>query len=65
MLDDGDKVRVIIKFAGRQIRHLEIGDDLFNKVLAQLPGVLLESRSGLEGKKISITISNMENKKLE
>ena len=35
-LDDGDKVKVTIRFRGRELAHTELGLDVLNNVLAKL-----------------------------
>lgn len=57
ILDEGNKVRVVVKFSGRQLRHVELGKQLFEKVIAALPDVMLERQPIFEGKNLFIVIS--------
>lgn len=62
ILDEGDKVRVVIKFAGRQLKHTELGKEIFDKVVEATPGVLLEKQPILEGKNLFVILSKSPSK---
>jgi len=57
ILDEGDKVRVVIKFSGRQLKHTELGKELFEKVTAAIPNVVVEKAPVFEGKSLFIILS--------
>ena len=62
-LEDGDKVRLVVNFAGRQIAHPEFGHQVLDKVLKDLEDVSkIERERHLEGKKL-ITLVSPERKK--
>lgn len=62
-LDDNDKVRLVMKFVGRQIVHPEFGQETLKKVLVALSDVSkLERDPHFEGKQL-ITIISPERKK--
>ncbi|MDO8658050.1 MAG: translation initiation factor IF-3 [Candidatus Levybacteria bacterium] len=55
-LKDGDKVRMVVKFIGRQITHPEFGKEVLNKALTQLSEISKTERDPhFEGKQL-ITI---------
>jgi translation initiation factor IF-3 len=58
LLDDGNKVKVMIKFSGRQIKHSELAKVLFEKVLAKLPEkVNIEKSPNWEGRSLQMIIA--------
>ncbi len=57
-LEDGNKVRFVVKFRGRQIIHPEFGYDVINKMVAGLSSVAkVERPSKLEGKQMIAIMS--------
>lgn len=57
-LEDNDKVRFVMRFAGRQITHPEIGRETLQKVLASLSDISkIEKEAHFEGKKLIAIIS--------
>lgn len=62
-LDDGDKVRLVVKFIGRQIVHPEFGQGIMNKTLTALSeSSKVEREAHFEGKQL-IAIITPEKKK--
>lgn len=62
-LEDNDKVRLVVKFVGRQITHPEFGQQILKKVLiAVAPISKVEKESKFEGKQL-VTILSPERKK--
>lgn len=57
ILDEGDKVRVVIKFSGRQLKHTELGKEIFEKVVIATPGALMEKQPVFEGKSLFIILN--------
>lgn len=56
-LDDGDRVKILIIFRGREMIHREIGNDLLNKVVAMLgDDVVLESKPQMNGRNLSAQV---------
>ena len=66
-LKEGNKVRFVLKFRGRQITHPEFGYEIINKVVAGLQDVSkVEKEARLEGKQmIAIVSPEKKSKKLE
>lgn len=63
-LEGNDKVRLIVKFMGRQIAHPEFGKDIMQKVITALSGLSkLERDPHFEGKQL-IAILSPERKKI-
>lgn len=59
-LKDGDKVRLVVKFIGRQITHPEFGRQILNKVITSLASISkIEREPHFEGKNF-ITILSPE-----
>ena len=52
ILDEGDKVRITIKFKGRQLQHIDLGKPIFEKIVNELPEVVIEKPPVLEGKQL-------------
>ena len=57
-LDDGDKVKVTVRFRGRELAHTELGLNVLNSVLARLgEGFTVEKQPSMEGRFMSMTLS--------
>ena len=56
-LDDGDRVKIMIIFKGREMAHKEIGSELLNKVTGLLgDGVIVEGRPQMNGRNLSVQV---------
>ena len=56
-LDDGDRVKILIIFRGREMIHREIGNELLNKVVSMLgDDVILESKPQMNGRNLSAQV---------
>jgi translation initiation factor IF-3 len=51
-IGDGDKVKIVIKFRGREMANQEVGYRLIENVMSEVPGALIEGRSELQGNKL-------------
>ena len=57
-LNQGDKVKVTIRFRGRELAHTELGFDVLNEVLKRLTSAYnIDKPAKMDGKMMSITIS--------
>ena len=57
-LSEGNKVKVTIMFRGRELAHINIGEDVLKRVLAVVDGkVLIEQPPRLEGRNMSMQIA--------
>ena len=57
-LDEGDKVKVTIRFRGRELAHTELGYDVLNEVLKRLTSAYnIDKPATMDGRNMSMTIS--------
>jgi translation initiation factor IF-3 len=57
-LAEGNKVKVTIRFRGRELAHTEIGEDVLKSVLAKIEGLYVLERSPImEGRFMSMILS--------
>ncbi len=57
-LDEGCKVKVTIRFRGRELAHTELGFDVLNEVLKRLTSAyVMEKPAAMDGRNMSMTIS--------
>ena len=57
-LEEGDKVKISLWFKGREIMHREKGDELFEKIIANLESIAkIDSEPKMEGKQIIMIVS--------
>jgi translation initiation factor IF-3 len=63
-LDEGDKVKLVLKFRGRQITHPEFGREIINKTVTALSDISkVDRESHFEGNQL-IALLSPERKKL-
>ena len=56
-LDRGDKVKVSLRFRGREMQHRELGLDLLQRVLDELPEqLIIEQEPKLEGRQLTMVV---------
>ncbi len=56
-LDDGDRVKILIIFRGREMAHKEIGEELLNKVISLLgEDAAQEGKPQLSGRNLSVQV---------
>ncbi len=56
-LEDGDRVKILIVFRGREMAHKEIGQELLDKVLATMEGeIVVEGKPQFNGRNLSVGI---------
>ncbi len=57
-LKEGDKVKVTIRFRGRELAHTELGYDVLNEVLKRLTSAYnIDKPAAMDGRNMSMTIS--------
>jgi translation initiation factor IF-3 len=57
-LSDGNKVKVTVRFRGREMAHTELGLDVLNDVLARLEGgYVMDKQPAMEGRFMSMVLS--------
>ncbi|MBQ3468068.1 translation initiation factor IF-3 [Candidatus Saccharibacteria bacterium] len=56
-LEDGDRVKIIIMFRGREMAHKEIGNELLDKVISLLgEDAVLEGKPNFAGRNLSVGV---------
>ena len=56
-LDDGDRVKILIIFRGREMAHKELGQELLDKVVALLgDDAVAEGKPQMNGRNLSIQV---------
>ena len=56
-IDDGDRVKVMIIFRGREMAHKEIGQELLNKVLGLIgEDIVVEGKPQMAGRNLSVQV---------
>ena len=63
-LDEGNKVKVTIRFRGRELAHTELGYDVLNEVLKRLTenSYVVEKPAAMEGRFMSMTLNSRVSK---
>lgn len=57
-LNEGDKVKVTIRFRGRELAHTELGYDVLNEVLKRLTSAYnIDKPAAMDGRNMSMTLS--------
>lgn len=55
-IGDGDKVKIVIKFRGREMANKQVGYSLIENILAQVPTAKLEGNSEMQGNRLTAII---------
>lgn len=56
-LDNGDRVKIMIIFRGREMAHKEIGSELMNKVTGLLGNdIIVEGKPQMNGRNLSVQV---------
>jgi len=57
-LSDGNKVKVTVRFRGRELAHTELGQDVLNDVLKRIEGeYVMDKPPAMEGRFMSMVLS--------
>ena len=57
-IENGDKVKLTIRFRGREMAHLELGSKILDRVTEDVKEVAkVESRAKMEGRQLMMVIS--------
>lgn len=58
-LEDGNKVKIGVRFRGRQMTHIEVGEEVMNKFIALLEDVAsIEKKPAMDGKWLNAVIAS-------
>lgn len=55
-LDRGDKVKVSLRFRGREMQHRDLGLEILNRIKRDLENVSIEQEPKLEGRQITMVL---------
>ena len=56
-LDDGDRVKIMIVFRGREMAHKELGNELLSRVISLLgEDVVTEGKTQMSGRNLSVQV---------
>lgn len=56
-LEDGDRVKIMIVFRGREMAHKEIGGELMNRIIDLLgPDAVVEGKGQMNGRNLSFSV---------
>ena len=62
-LEDGNKVKITVKFRGRELNYVKLGEEALNKFVEDLSDIAsLEKKPLLEGKNMFIILSKKNDK---
>jgi translation initiation factor IF-3 len=62
-LDEGDKVKITIRFRGREMAHQELGDQMVKKIAADIVDeAVIEQYPRMEGRLMVMMIAPKKNK---
>lgn len=57
-IEDGNKLKITIKFKGREVNNSKLGENVLNKFIENLSDIaVIEKRPKLEGKSMSIMLA--------
>ena len=56
-LEDGDRVKIMVIFRGREMAHKEIGQELLDRILNEIgDGIVVEGKAQFNGRNLSVGI---------
>lgn len=55
-LERGDKVKVSLRFRGREMQHRDIGMEILNRIKHDLQNIIIEQEPKLEGRQITMVV---------
>lgn len=62
-LEDGNKVKITVKFRGRELNYVKLGEETLNKFVEDLSDIsVLEKKPLLEGKNMFIILAKKADK---
>lgn len=61
-LEDGDKVKVTLRFRGREMAHVELGREVLRRIAADVEGIgKVESMPKMEGRQMIMVVASAKN----
>ena len=62
-IEDGNKVKITLKFRGREVNYIKLGEEVLNKFIEELSEIAVpEKKSILEGKNMFIILAKKADK---
>ena len=62
-LEDGNKVKITVRFRGRELNYVKLGEDTLNQFATELSDIaIVEKKPLLEGKNMFIILSKKNDK---
>jgi translation initiation factor IF-3 len=61
-IGDGDKVKIVIKFRGREMANQEVGHKLIEHIKVEVPLAQVEGRGEMQGNKLIVILSQGKSK---
>jgi translation initiation factor IF-3 len=55
-LERGDKVKISLRFRGREMQHRELGMDLLTRIKGDLDNIVVEQEPRLEGRQMTMVV---------
>jgi translation initiation factor IF-3 len=56
-LDDGDRVKIMIVFRGREMAHKELGNELLDRVISLLGDrIVMDGKMQMNGRNLSVQV---------
>ena len=66
LLGEGDKVRIVVMFRGREVTHADIGAKLLERMVETLKGIAgIEKQPMLDGRRLTMILSPLPGHKAE
>jgi len=66
LLGEGDKVRIVVIFRGREVTHADLGAKLLERMVATLKGVAgIEKQPMLDGRRLTMVLAPLPGHKAE
>lgn len=63
LLGEGDKVKIVVIFRGREITHAEVGAKLLERMVESLKGIAgIEKQPMLDGRRLTMVLTPLANK---
>jgi len=57
LVEEGNRVKIMIIFRGREMAHKEIGTDLMNRILEKLaPDIIIDGKSQMSGRNLTFMV---------
>jgi translation initiation factor IF-3 len=55
-INDGDKVKIVVRFRGREMTNTELGVRLVDHILNEVPGSKIEGKNEMQGNRLTVVL---------